>query len=604
MQNKSSSLDTMVAVAVFTLIFLLVIPLPPLLLDVLLCVNLVLSVMALLLTLYVERALDFSAFPSLLLFLTLFRLGLNVASTRMILTQGTGGALIATFGEFVTSGNLFVGVVIFVLLTCINFFVVTKGAGRVAEVAARFMLEALPGKQMAIDSDVQAGALDHDQARAARLEVGREAEFYGAMDGASKFVKGDALAGLMITGINAVGGIVFGLFLKGYSLLDSLQIFTRLTVGDGLVSQIPALLISIGAGIMVTRASHESVAQSLGQQLFSQPKVFLYTGMCMGVLCFVPGMPVVVLLPMAGALTLYSRVLQKHAESGDQPGMQKSSRLELLIGKEIEGWSTALFLELPHLSYSLSKKFGVPFPVCRVGVSENLEGQEFCLLFRELPILKGTCAEMADLMEACEQALVRLAPQLVHRQWVSDQLDGVKKFDKAVIDELIPHKMKVGDVAQLLSALLKEQVPIRDLDQILESAADFISRNPGGWRWPELVEHVRFSLSDCIKQHFFGHLNQVRTITIDPKVEQMVIAGVKNEKVVLRAASIEEIYARTEKLLERGSRNIVVLTAPKARASLRQILEGRFPSLPVIAHHELREDIEVEEVGSLGREVL
>jgi flagellar biosynthesis protein FlhA len=201
---------------------------------------------------------------------------------------------------------------------------------------------------------------------------------------------------------------------------------------------------------------------------------------------------------------------------------------------------------------------------------------------------------------------LRLAPQLVHRQWVSEQLNIVRTYDKAVVDELIPHKMKVGEVTQLLAALLKEQVPIRDLDEILESAADFFSCKVGAWRPTELIEHVRTSLQESIKQHFFGHVSQIQTISIDPKVEQMVIAGVVNDKIVMRAASIEEIYKKTEKLLEKHerSRNLVVLTAPKARASLRQILETRFPMLPVIAHTELREDLPVEEIGSLGREVL
>lgn len=605
MQEKNLSLDTLLAVAVFTLVLLLVIPLPPLVLDLLLCFNLVLSVMTLLLTLYVEKALEFSAFPSLLLFLTLFRLGLNVASTRMILTQGTAGALIATFGEFVTSGNLFVGIVIFFLLTSINFFVVTKGAGRVAEVAARFMLEALPGKQMAIDSDLQAGALSNDEARAARLEVSREAEFYGAMDGASKFVKGDAIAGIMITGINAVGGLILGVCLQGISLVDSLSLFTRLTVGDGLVSQIPALLISIGAGIMVTRASHESVASSFRAQLFNHPKVFLYTGVSMALLGLVPGMPIVVLFPMGGALFLYSRVLSKHAkESSIKKG---SSRLELFLGSAWKESYSLFYLELPNLSESLSRKMGVAFPLCSFHFSENLKPHESVLLFRDVQIMKSSQEEeIGSLLEKIENHLITIAPQLIHRQWVSEKVAEVKKYNKAVVEELIPHKLNIGALTQLLIALTKEQVPIKDMDLILESAANFFATDRGLWTSRDLCEHVRRSLKTSFTQYFFGSIKEIQTIRIDPKVEQMIAAGVKEDQVTLRAACVEQIYAHTEKLvtLKSDGKPLVVVTAPRVRSSLRQLLESRFPHLPVIAHDEIDEDLQQIEVGSLGREVL
>jgi flagellar biosynthesis protein FlhA len=285
------------AAGFFWILALLVVPLPTILLDLFLALSITAGLLILLLALYTKRPLDFSVFPSLLLMITLLRLGLNVASTRLILLHGSegpdaAGTVIAAFGDFTIGGNYAVGVVIFLIFVVINFTVITKGSGRIAEVAARFTLDAMPGKQMAIDADLNQGVIDDAEASQRRMDVQREADFYGAMDGASKFVRGDAIAGMLITGVNIVGGFVIGIFQEGMGLLDALETYTILTVGDGLVSQIPALIVSTAAGVVVSRAGAGApLVDELRAQIFHQPRAMGIVASMLGILAVVPGLP-------------------------------------------------------------------------------------------------------------------------------------------------------------------------------------------------------------------------------------------------------------------------------------------------------------------------
>ena len=277
----------------FMTVLLLIVPVPPILLDLFLALNIGLSLLVLLAIIYIKDPPEFSSFPTLLLALTLFRLALNISSTRQILVKGYAGEIIEGFGHFVIQGNYVVGAVVFLILVIINFVVITKGAGRIAEVSARFTLDAMPGKQMAIDAELNAGIIDEASATARRTKVQKEADFYGAMDGASKFVRGDAIAGIIITLINVIGGFAIGVMQMGLSLAESLQKFTLLSIGDGLVSQIPALILSVGAGVLVTRASENSnLGVQLAGQLLRYPRALkIASGMlaCFGLM---PGMPV------------------------------------------------------------------------------------------------------------------------------------------------------------------------------------------------------------------------------------------------------------------------------------------------------------------------
>ncbi len=301
------------AVVVGTLALMLL-PLPPPVVDGLIALNITTGLLVLLTSVHVRRALDFSAFPALLLMTTLFRLGLNVSTTRLILLHGATGAeaagrIVRTFGEFIVGGSYLVGIVVFLILTLINFVVITKGAGRIAEVSARFTLDALPGKQMSIDSDLAAGLIGQEEARKRRMELAQEADFYGAMDGASKFVRGDAIAGLVITAVNIVGGLIVGVAQNGMSLADAAQTYTILTIGDALVSQIPALLISTAAGMVITRvADAQDLGAQVGRQMFGHSRPLMGAAAIVALIGFVPGMPLWPFALLAGALTAASRV--------------------------------------------------------------------------------------------------------------------------------------------------------------------------------------------------------------------------------------------------------------------------------------------------------
>ena len=305
--------DLLLTGGLFGTILLMILPVSPFLLDGFLAISIALSLLILLVILYVKEPADFTGFPTLLLFITLFRLALNIASTRLILLDGYAGHIIETFGNFVVRGNYVVGLVIFAILVIINFIVITKGAGRIAEVAARFTLDAMPGKQMAIDAELNAGMINEGEARGRRRKVEQEADFYGAMDGASKFVRGDAIAAILITLINVIGGFAIGIMQKGMSVSDALQRFTLLSIGDGLVSQIPALITSTAAGILVTRAAaKDDLGRELGKQLLFYPRAMYLLAAMMAVFAVVPGLPMVPFLIIGCGAFAVARALKNY----------------------------------------------------------------------------------------------------------------------------------------------------------------------------------------------------------------------------------------------------------------------------------------------------
>ncbi len=409
-----------VTVAAFVgVIALMIVPLPPLVLDLLLTVSITVGVLVLLTSVYVGKPLDFSVFPSLLLVTTLFRLGLNVASTRLILLgaadgHANPGRIIETFGHFVVGGNAAVGVIVFLILVIINFMVITKGAGRIAEVTARFTLDALPGKQMSIDAELASGAITDKEAKAARKELGRESEFYGAMDGASKFVRGDAIAGLVITAINIVGGLLIAVTQGGLGFPEAIRTYTVLTVGDGLVSQIPALLISTGAGVLITRAASDTdLGGELGGQLLGRrPVLFGAAGtlLCLGLL---PGMPLLVFTGLAGGIIVLGRRLGQ-AEHGpakleenevsDEEKPQPTPRellhvdtLTLEIGFGLVSLvdpksGGSLPSRLVQMRGQIANELGVLVPPIHIRDNLGLPPNDYQLLLKGTPVARGTLA--------------------------------------------------------------------------------------------------------------------------------------------------------------------------------------------------------------------
>ncbi len=312
--------DIMLAVGLILILVVMIVPMPPIVMDLMLTLDISIGLMILVVVLYTTEPLQLSVFPGLLLLVTLFRLSLNVASTRLILSEGYAGRVIEAFGNFVVGGNYVVGIIIFAILVIINFVVLTKGAGRIAEVAARFTLDKMPGKQMAIDADLNNGLIDERQAKARREKIDREAEFYGAMDGAAKFVRGDAIAALLITFINILGGFVIGVAQRGMTFSDALRTYTLLTVGDGLVSQIPALVISTAAGVIITRASSESqLGIDIQNQLMAKPRALYITAVVLLFFAFTPGLPTFPFMVMAGIVGLMGLGARKQLAAKESP---------------------------------------------------------------------------------------------------------------------------------------------------------------------------------------------------------------------------------------------------------------------------------------------
>lgn len=414
--KKNQSAFMMMAL-VMSFLALMIIPMPAFMLDLFLSLNLVLGLLLLFLALSLSQGLQLSSFPTLLLMATLFRLSLNISSTRMILSKGHAGQMIQSFSGFVTSGHLLVGVILFVVLTIIQLIVVSKGAERVAEVSARFALDALPGKQMSVDADLRAGLIDSEQAGLRRSELIKESRFYGAMDGAMKFVKGDVIAGLVITFINIMAGFSIGYFDRGLSLTESLSVYSRLTIGDGLVSQMPAILISIAAGIIVTRVSDQqksgSVSEDIQRQIFKSPVVLMGVGLFCILFSFIPGFPRLIYLSLAIGLGLFATLIaikhqksllqkesvedlyQKSQSKFNEWGTARPFVLEVsphlyeLLKNDLS-WRSVFREAFPRLKEALNRKYGVPYPELEIDVNEDLQDNRYQILIFDIPADHGT----------------------------------------------------------------------------------------------------------------------------------------------------------------------------------------------------------------------
>jgi flagellar biosynthesis protein FlhA len=406
MRALAKNSDVFLAVAVIVIIALMIIPLPSVLLDIFLSANITFTILVLVVSMYITSPLQLSVFPAMLLIITIFRLSLNVASTRLILGEGYAGEVIRSFGSFVVQGNYVVGFIIFIILILIQFIVIVKGSGRISEVAARFTLDAMPGKQMAIDADMNAGLITEIEARQRRLEISREAEFYGAMDGASKFVRGDAIAGLLINVVNIVGGFIIGVAIRGLSFQEALKNYTLLTIGDGLVTQIPSLIIAIAAGMVVTRSgSGGALDLEVRTQLFGRPKALLIASGSLFVFAIVPGLPTVpfmILAVLSGGIG-YISMKQKQAEAlvpvvAEKPKETKKKEeqiedylqvdpLELEIGYGLialvdEEKGSDLFSRITNLRKQLALDLGIVIPPVRVRDNLQLEPAEYVIKIR------------------------------------------------------------------------------------------------------------------------------------------------------------------------------------------------------------------------------
>jgi type III secretion protein V len=518
----SGSSDLILAGAVISIIMMLIFPLPPHVIDVLIAINLTISVSLLFVALYIQKAIQLSMFPSLLLLTTLYRLGVNISSTRQILLKANAGKIIFAFGHFVVGGNYVVGGVIFLIITIVQFIVVVKGAERVSEVAARFTLDAMPGKQMSIDADLRSGIIDQQQARELRLGLTKESQLYGAMDGAMKFVKGDAIAGIVIAAVNIIGGLIIGVMIHGMSLGQSAKIYTLLSIGDGLVSQIPALMIAITAGIVTTRVSSEKKDAHLGkeisEQLLNQPKALMIAGGVLLLMAAIPGFPAWVFIPLAltvGAIGFVfwhntRRVAAKavagmSAVEGEVPGhsvvaggaedyaltlpvvLEIGSSISQLVRKEKQG-VTFIDQMIPKMRHALYQDLGVRFPGVHVRTdSIVLDPNEYAIHLNEVPILRGKMVLKHLLTNETEETLRRYnipfttlggtmgMPSL----WVDEKYQSVLK--QASIRYWTGLEVMILHLSKFYRLYASEFIGIQEVRAILE----FIEKS-----FPDLIKEV------------------------------------------------------------------------------------------------------------------
>ncbi|NMB46793.1 MAG: flagellar biosynthesis protein FlhA [Firmicutes bacterium] len=677
LERLVSGNDLIIVLGVVLIVVMMILPLPSLVLDLLLAVNISLALLVLLLTMTVTEPLQLSVFPSLLLIATLFRLALNVSSTRLILLHGFAGRIIEAFGNFVVGGNYVVGFVIFLILVVIQFVVITKGAERVAEVAARFTLDAMPGKQMSIDADLNAGLITDGEARRRRREIEREADFYGSMDGASKFVKGDAIAGIIITVINILGGLAIGVGQQGLPLAQALQRYTLLTVGDGLVSQIPALLISTATGIIITRAaSDKSMGVELTEQLFGEPKVLRVAACVLLFFAFIPGLPVLPFFVLGGATGGLAYLMQSWQVSQAQVEQQAAEERELEETKRPENVLSYLQLDRIELEIGygliplvdaeqggdllervtmirrqMALEMGLVIPPVRI--RDNLQlapgaysikikgvevGQGELMLNHYLCMDSGGVVEPVVGIETREPAfglpalwvpasgrqeaevagytvvdppsvlathlteiIRRYSHELIGRQEVKLLMDGLKEEYGAVVDELVPNLLSLGEIQKVFQNLLREGISIRNLVTILEALADSASLVKDT---DVLTEYVREALARQISQTHTGEQGFIPAITLDPAIEDLVSQAIQHTdrgtfvNLDPREAGqlLDKIAQAWEKAAARGHQ-AVILCSPAIRLALRRLTERALPSLPILSYNEISPDSSVQAVG-------
>ncbi|HEX7511219.1 MAG TPA: flagellar biosynthesis protein FlhA [Chitinivibrionales bacterium] len=669
--------DLIVVAAVVSMLLVMVVPLPTFLLDMLLSMDLCLALIILLVTMYNREALEFTVFPSLLLVVTLFRLSLNIAATRLILGQGYAGHVVEVFGTFVTAGNPVVGFIIFVIIMVVQFIVITKGAGRIAEVAARFTLDAMPGKQMAIDADLNSGLINEEQARNRREKISREADFYGAMDGASKFVRGDAVAAIIITIINIIGGFIVGIWQQGLSFQDSLLTFTRLTIGDGLVTQIPALMISTGTGMLVSRAaSMSNLGEEISGQIFSYPKTLAITSLVMFCFAFIPGFNKIpfILLAVGAAAMAYAGHIRKKEEMRKavepKPAVKGEEKIEDYLHvdpMELEiGYGLIALVDVKQggdlldritmVRRQVAGELGIVIPPIRIRDNIQLKPNEYRLKIRTIIVGKGELMSGAYLamdpgtvvkkirgIETVEPAfglpalwitesqkeaadiagytvvelpavlathlteiVKRHAHQLLSRQDVKNLLDTVKESNTAVIDELIPAMLSLGDVHKILQNLLRERVSVRDLSHILETLADVAPKNKNS---EVLTEYARNGLAAQICAVYRDDSATIPVLTIDPNLEARLEGSLQETETGFRLALspgevgrvLEKIGARIDTVKAKSELPIIICS-PTIRSQLKKLTESNYPDLVVLSYNEIVPGVEIRSSGMISME--
>ena len=685
LSDLSKNNDIILAIVLVTIVGMMIIPLPPFLIDILLTINISLSILILLVCLYTTEPLQFSSFPTILLVATLFRLGLNISATRLILLHGDAGEVITAFGQFVVGGNYVVGVVTFIILVVINFMVITNGAGRVAEVAARFTLDAMPGKQLSVDADLNSGIITEEEAKQKRKDLQGEADFYGTMDGASKFVKGDATAGIFITVVNIVGGFIIGIAQLGMTFAESAATYTILTVGDGLVSQLPALIISTATGLIVTRAggNEQGLSKDIEDEMFGNPKVLGVVAGLLIVLGLVPGLPKIPFFLIGGFLGLLcfwklkdiNKVKEDETKAKELETLQskktkkkasKESVMELLNIEPIEieiGYRLVPLLDIEQGGDLLERiaqirrqtalDLGIVLPSIRVRDNLQLPANNYQIKLRGIPIetgevysdrhlamnagagdddpnLKGISAvepafglpalwiaekdkEYAEsegytvvsasavISTHLTEVIKKNSSEILTRPDVQTLVENLKKQSESFVDDVFKdNNLTTADVHMVLQNLLREKVPVRDLQTILETLSTYqrINRNTDF-----LTEQCRLALSRSICKQNLSDSGELLAITISPDIENVIATGISNDGQSLSLEPnftrklISSLNAEIETALKATGNQPVILCSSPIRMAFRKLIERTFPQINVMSYNEVPGNVNARSVG-------
>ena len=687
-------LNNAVSLIVVMIVLLLIIPLSPFFLDVMIILNIAVSLIILLVSMNIKEALEFSIFPSLLLITTLYRIGINISSTRSILSNsGTAGQVIKSMGDFVLQGNVVVGVIIFLIIVLVQFLVITKGAERVAEVAARFTLDAMPGKQMAIDADLGSGLITEEEAKARRYKIQKEADFYGSMDGATKIVKGDATMSLIITAVNFLGGCVIGMVQGSMGFTEVLQVYSIATIGDGLVSQIPALLISTATGMIVTRAvAEDSLNIDVTRQFGAQPKAIMIAGGVLAILLAVPGMPkfqlaVIALIMMLGGWYLLRRMedFSKVPEPGMVPGggmsPEEAEQLQMAEEenfKDINSVYDLLSVEPIEMEFGYSliplvdeasggrmidrivifrrqyaQEMGLVIPSIRLRDSSSLNTNQYVIKIKGEEVAKGEILvdyylaleppnlekeidgidtiepaygipskwitvdkkEMAEIygytvidplsvmLTHLSETVKKHAHELLNRPEVVRLVENMKRQAPELVEELIPALISYGNFQKILTNLLKEGIPIKDMETIMETIVDSSMTVRD---LDSITENIRVALKRTITRKFCEG-NSMRVVTLDAELEKTIITSLTNgDHGVYLALSpdvmqsvITQMTEEVKKFQELGQVPII-LTSQVVRVHFYRLVEQFFPDVFVLSFNEISNNIQIQAVGNIA----
>ena len=669
--------DLFIGIYIMCAILFFIISIPSGLLDVLLAFNIAVAFIILFNALYAKEVLDMASFPTILLFTTLFRISLNVSSTKLILTNGDAGKVVETFGEFVGGGNLVIGIIIFIILIIVQFVVINKGSERVAEVTARFTLDAMAGKQMAIDSDLNTGAITDKEAAERRKKLQQENSFFGSMDGATKYVQGDATAGLIITGINLVGGIIMGMMYGGLSINEALQKYTILTIGDGLCSQIPSLLISLSTGILVTKSSSEGeLGDEMVGQLFSIDRVLLMVGVALAALGILTPLPIYIFVPFGLLLVILSqKVKAKAGEAKIEEEVEKEETeaqeirkpenvvsllnvdpIELEFGYGIIPLADVnqggdLLDRVVMIRRQIALELGAVVPIIRLRDNIQLNPNQYIIKIKGIQVSEGeilfdhymamnpgyveeeitgiptfepsfhlpaiwitegqreraeslgyTVVDPPSIIATHLTEVIRQhIAELLTRQDVQNLINNIKDNNSALVDELVPKLLSIGEIQKVLQNLLSEGISIRDLVTIFETLADHASVTRDT---DILTEYVRQSLKRAISGKYFSPNEVTNVITLDPAVEQEIMGAVKNTEqgsyLALDPERVKKIIGSlTEQLkkLEDMGRNPIVITSPIVRLYFKKLASDYFKDIIVISYNEVESNVELQSVG-------